>query len=567
MAADMWHTLGNSIILLAACLISGGLVSRLGQSPIIGYLLAGLVLGGPGSLNIIGSEKAIEAIAELGVALLLFSLGLEFSINRLKQLGWRPLVGGTLQVLLTAVLASGATWLLGLPPQQAIALGMMLCLSSTAVVLRMLMERAELDLPHGRNCLAVLLIQDIAVVPLALIMSVLGSNSSPLAMAGELGRLGLLASGLVITLFVLNRVAMLALGTLTLHRNRELTIIFAVVAGLGSAWAAHYAGISPALGAFVSGMMLGNSAFATQIRADVASLRVLLLTLFFGSAGMLADPVWMLQNAGLVLGLTLLVTLGKGLIIWAIFKALGQTTRVAASTGLCLAQVGEFSFVLGSIGRLSGVVSAELYALVISITLVSFLLSAVMVGRAQSLGNWLARFEKKPTALAFDDNEHISPACDIVLIGFGPAGQIAAQPFVDKPVRVGVIDLNREGVQLANDLGFHGTVGDATQLDVLEHEQLNKAKAVIITIPHHESALAILEGVKHLAPHARVFVRSRYQRYQDEFEAAGACVLGDEQEVGRGLANAIEDWLEEAPACAETQDEAKLNEPVAQVSA
>lgn len=540
---DLWTILGDIVILLAACLLLGGLFSRFGQSPLVGYLFAGMLLGGPGSVHAVKSEHEIEAIAELGVALLLFSLGLEFSLQRLKQLGMKPLVGGVLQVVLTMLIGAACSWAFGLAPKSAIAFGAMISLSSTAVVLRTLLERSELETPHGVNSLAILLTQDMAVVPLALLMAVLSGEGGPGDVLRQVGWLLLMASALILGLFVLNQLAVRALGTLTLLRNRELTVIFAVVTGLGAAWASHSAGISPALGAFVAGMLLGSSAFATQIRADVSSLRVVLLTLFFGAAGMVADPVWILKNWYIVGGVTAIVTIGKLAIIWAIFQALGNRLRVAAATGLCLAQIGEFAFVLGAIGRTSGVVSDDMYALVVSVAIASFVLSALLVPVAPRFGNLMASLFGAATAPLSAD-EAATHVPDAVIIGFGPAGEIAARPFVDKGQRVVVIDLNRDLVRRARASGFEGEIGDATQNDVLEHARLNRAKAVVITIPHHPSAMTILEHVRQLAPHAHVVVRSRYQRHTESFVAAGAhAVVGDEEQVGESLAGHLREWL------------------------
>ena len=252
---ELWPILRDIVVLLAASLLCGGIVSRLGHSPLVGYLLAGMFLGGPGSLGIVKSPHEIEAIAELGVALLLFSLGLEFSVDRLKKLGPRPLLGGILQVLLTLLIGAAVLWPWGVTLRAALAFGAMISLSSTAVVLRMLMERSELESPHGRNCLAVLLTQDMAVVPLALLMTILGGHGGAGEVAREAGWLLMTVSLLVAGLLLLNRVAVLSLGMLTLHRHRELTVIFAVATGLGAAWAAHAAGISPAIGAFIAGML------------------------------------------------------------------------------------------------------------------------------------------------------------------------------------------------------------------------------------------------------------------------------------------------------------------------
>lgn len=535
--------LRDIVILLGASLLVGGLFSRFGQSPIVGYLLAGMMLGGPGSLHAVSSEQEIEAIAELGVALLLFSLGLEFSIERLKKLGAKPLLGGAAQVVLTMLMAFLGAVTFGLGAQEAVAFGAMVALSSTAVVLRILMERGDIEMPHGRTSLGVLLTQDMAVVPLALLMTIMGGEGTTREIAWDIGRLLLMASGLIVGLYLLTRVAVLTLGTLTLHRNRELTVIFAVVTGLGAAWASHAVGISPALGAFVAGMLLGSSAFATQIRADISPLQVILLTLFFGAAGMVADPVWILGNWHIVGIVVAGLTLGKLLVIWLIFLALGQTSRVAAATGLSLAQVGEFAFVLGSIGRSSGVVAESTYALVVSAAIVSFFLSAFLVPLAPQFGNWVARLFRSSASATGDVTQRQAPP-DVIVIGFGPAAQIASRALVDKGLLVTVIDLNHEGVRKAKQLGFQGQVGDATQSDVLDHARLRECKAVLITVPHHKSAITILEHVRKDATNAHVIVRSRYAMHTDTFVTAGAhAVSGDEEQVGEGLASHLHEWM------------------------
>ncbi len=540
---DLWLILRDIVVLLGASLLVGGVFSRLGQSPILGYLLAGMILGGPGSLHAVTSQREVETIAELGVALLLFSLGLEFSVERLKKLGAKPLLGGAAQVLLTIGLAFAGARLFGMGSTAAVAFGAMVALSSTAVVLRILTERSEMEMPHGRNCLGVLLVQDMAVVPLALLMTILGGEGDGGDVASSIGRLLLMAGGLIVGLYLLTRIAVLALGTLTLHRNRELTVIFAVTTGLGAAWASHSAGISPALGAFVAGMLLGSSAFATQIRADVAPLQVVLLTLFFSAAGMVADPIWILQNWYIVGAVVLALTVGKMLVVTVLFVAFGQSIRVAAATGLCLAQVGEFAFVLGSIGRSSGAVSEDLYALVVSAAIISFFLSAFLVPVAPRFGSWVAGLLGAGKGPMGDDTERSDPP-EVAIIGFGPAGQIAARPLIDRGVRVAVIDLNAEGVRKAQLLGFQSSIGDATQIEVLQHARLNECKAVVITIPHHKSALSILALVRRDAPHAHVVVRSRYELHTSDFQACGAHVVaGDEQQVGECLANHLVDWL------------------------
>ncbi|QDS93927.1 Inner membrane protein YbaL [Roseimaritima multifibrata] len=543
---ELWILLADIVFLLAACLIGGGLASRIGQSPLVGYLLAGMLVGGPGGFGFVGSNVEIEEIAELGVALLLFSLGLEFSIERLKGLGSRPLLGGASQVIVTVLAGAVAALAYGMTMKPAIALGAMAALSSTAVVLRILMERSELEMPHGRNSLGVLLTQDIAVVPLAVLMTVLGGDGTPKDVAMDVGKLVLMAGGLATALYVVTKIAVLTLGTLTLERNRELTVIFAVVIGLGSAAAAHSAGISPALGAFISGMLLGSSQFAIQIRADVSSLRVLLLTLFFGSAGMVADPLWILSHLHWVVAATAALTIGKLVITTAIFLAFRQSLRVAAATGLALAQIGEFAFVLGAIGRTSGVVSDDVYALVVSVTIVSFFVSALAVPFAPKFGDWAARMLGVGIDISAEDGTPSSPhTTDVVVVGFGPTAQLASIPLMESHLRVTVIDLNHAGILTARQRGFDGHVGDATSPDVLEHASIGEAKLVIVTLPHFRSALTILQLVRSMNPSATVLVRSRYQIHSDALAAAGGIISGDEEQVGGAIGEQVKTWLTE----------------------
>jgi len=541
---DLWQLLFDVILLLAACLVFGGLMSRLGQSPMVGYLLGGMILGGPGSIRAVKSEHEIEAIAELGVSLLLFSIGLEFSLSRLRTLGGKPLLGGILQVILTGLAVAVLVFPFGISAKEGIAIGAMLALSSTACALRILIEKGEMETVHGRNSLAVLLVQDMAVVPLAILMALLSTGGGAKEVLGDLGRIGLWAAGLVFALYILvNKLAVWALGRLTLERNRELTVLLAVVTGLGSTWAAHAAEISPAMGAFIAGLFIGSSAFATQIRADISSLRVILLTLFFGGAGMVADPVWILKNFHLVFGATFLLIVGKTALITIVFRLLGQPLATSLASGICLAQIGEFAFVLGAIGLEGGVVSDGTYKFVVSTAIVSLFATPFLIPKALNMGIRVASFFPggRPYLDRTGSVEDFHP--EVVMVGFGPAGQIASWPLQDEPDRVLVIDLNKEGIRKAKERGFRGQVGDATHPEVLEHAHIESAKVVVITIPHQKSALEILGHVRHLAPQAHIVVRSRYQRYTSDILMAGShAVYGDEEEIGNRISDHLEKW-------------------------
>ena len=274
---DFWTILSQVLVLLSVALVLGVVFERLRQSAILGYLVAGVVLG-PATLGWVETEEVVGDIAELGVSLLLFAVGLEFSLKRLWRIGPVGLGGGTLQVLLTGAVAAIVCLALGMSGGTAVALGAMISFSSTACVLRILVDRTRIDSVYGRNALGILLLQDIAVVPLVLLVTMLASSSG-----GDFGQL-LLAMGRSLIVFVgltggfwviSNYVLPHLMRASLLARNRELPILLAMVVALGSAWAAHAFGLSPALGAFVAGMVLAESPFALQIRSDIGALRTL----------------------------------------------------------------------------------------------------------------------------------------------------------------------------------------------------------------------------------------------------------------------------------------------------
>ncbi len=547
-----WGLLAQIVILLAAALVAGGVMARLKQSPLVGYLLAGMVIGGPGSLGLVEGQHGIDVIAELGVSLLLFSLGLEFSWTRLRSFGTRTLLGGALQVAGTIVAAFAVGMLFGLGPAAALAVGAMVCLSSTAAVLRVLMDRGESDSLHGRNAVAVLLVQDVAVVPLAVLVTLLAGGGSLSDVALDVGRVLLFAICLVLLLYlVLNKLALFALGRLTLERNRELTILLAVVVGLAATFAAHAAGLSPAMGAFLAGMFLGGSPFATQVRADVASLRVVLLTLFFAAAGMVADPVWIAQHALLVLGVSLLVLVVKAGVAAGALRALGQPRGTALATGLCVAQIGEFAFVLGGSAVERGVVSSEVYTLVVSCTIVCLVVTPYIVAASPHVAAWTERRFGAVAALAAragghgsDPAPHPAAAPDVLVIGFGPAGQAVGRVLARRRHQAAVIDINPASRPVAERMGHLAHLGDAHLPEILEHAHVEHAAVVVVTIPSRAATLAVLAQVRFMNPRAHVIVRTRYQSHKQEFIDAGAhVVVDDEEEAGRRLAAATAAFL------------------------
>jgi len=548
MPVDVWTALVDVLILLAAAMLLGGLCERLKQSAILGYLLAGTLLG-PNALDLMPNHKAVAAIAELGVALLLFSIGLEFSWRRLRSIGPIAFGGGTVQVLLTGTATAGVCLALGLSSRAAVAMGAIIALSSTACVLRLLVNRAEIDAVHGRSALGILLLQDIAVVPLVLAVTALGSEGSGSAVqfAWEMGRAVGVAALLAIVLFVLlNYVVPLLLRTQEAARNRDLPILLAIVTAVGAAYASHKLGLAAELGAFIAGMLLAESPFATQIRADIASVKTLFVTLFFSAIGMLSNPAWVLEHWALVAAVVAAIVFGKAVVTSGVARLFRCSPGHAVATGVCLAQVGEFSFVLAEVARRGELIESGLFDLIVAATLGTLFLTPYMVAVAPRLAAIVGRLSVRGAqALPPVGDAPLQPEGDlsghILIVGFGPAGQRIADALLRRyKSRLVVVELSAKSADIARTYGFRTYIGDATRREVLEHVRVGAARAVAVTLPDPAAARQVIEQVRSLSPGTPIVARARYHVYRWELMVAGAPVVIDEEEqVGLRMARAV----------------------------
>jgi len=552
---DAASALFGLVLLLLVAAALGAIAERLRVSAIVGYLVAGTLLG-PHVLQVVETSEEVDILAELGVALLLFTIGLEFSFQRMMRLGKVVLGGGVLQIAVTMFIAALIAWLALDSISTALALGGIAALSSTACVLRVLLQRAQLESQHGRNALGILLVQDLAVVPLVLMLGVLSGEGT----AGEIAWQALMtvvAAVVLIGAFIIvfNFIVPRLLGMELLRRNREIPVLLAIVAGIGSALITQHYGLSPALGAFVAGMLLGGSPFATQFRADVSALRIVLGTLFFASVGMLGNPMWIGENWLLVAVAVIVIVVGKSAIIWAVMRALGQPSMHALASGFCLAQIGEFSLVLALVARDEQLLSDHLFNLVGSTTIVTLFVTPFMVTGAPAMAARVTHYWRRlrgiQGSLPSTEAERSGSHGHTIVIGFGPAGRGAAEALKGARQDVLVIDLNFRGVRDARAIGFDAHLGDASHADVLEHAHVNQAHAVVISLPDPTAVRHIIEQVRAAAPNAAVIARCRYHRFRDDLEQAGAHVIIDEEEsVGELLAQALRDVLKlnEQPA-------------------
>ena len=528
---NIWSALADVLIILIVALLLGIVAERLKQNALLGYLLSGVLLG-PSGLGLVRQVEEVRQLAEVGVALLLFTIGLEFSLRRLRELGAVASLGGSAQILLTGVVFALIAMAFDRPVSEAVIIGAALSVSSTAVVLRVLVDRSELDSLHGRNALGILLAQDLAIVPLVLVISAVAEGVDAGTAMQRLGvRVGFVFLLVIVVYIASERLVPPLLALASGRNNRELPVILAVAVCLGATWASQGLGLSPTLGAFVAGVLLAESPFAEQIRADVGPLRAVFVTMFFASAGMLAD---LPRGRGvlLVLVAAAVILLVKSCVVGAVIRAFGQPHQVAFATGLALAQIGEFSFVLLQVGHEAGAVAPETFQILLSASVVTLLVTPYLMAASSHLCEVLVRRWDAAPYQASPAGEQ-SPASDhkrVIVVGYGPAGRSVVESLRGAGIPLLVIDLNPRTVS-ENCAQIPIEIGDASRGDILQHHHLHWARAVVVTIPDPQTARLIIHQAKLVAPQVPVIARGRYHNHIGRLEQAGANSVVDEEYV------------------------------------
>ena len=528
---EFWHIVGDITVLLSVAVLLGILAEKFGFSGIVGYLVAGTLIG-PSMLGWVASdEKTIVSIAEIGVALLLFTIGLEVNGQRLKQLLGRGMGIGVLQVLLTGAIGYAITKVFGESYQSALIVGSMAALSSTAVVSRVLQDRSELDAPHGRLTFSVLLVQDLAIVPLMLLVTFLHERPEESALVAQVGTAG---AKLVVLFVVILLIGILVLpkffGAALIRRSNEFPVILGLVTALSAMWLADELNMSPALGAFIAGLILAGTPFASQVRGDMAPLRYIFLTLFFACTGMLADLSWLIESyhwlwtIGVVVG----IVIGKSTIVWLIAMALKQPRRVSIAAGLCLAQIGEFSFVIGAEAMNSGLLSDNLFQLLMSSSLITLLLSPFLITKSRPIAKTM------DTILGGDGSLELSEEFNtiqnhIVIIGYGVSGRKVVAELIESGQQVLVIDMGPVGVNQAKKDGALSILGNAQRREILEHAGIRSAKLLVCTLPDHRASSQIIQQARAFAPSIQIIARARYSIHAKHLNDSGADIVVDEE--------------------------------------
>jgi CPA2 family monovalent cation:H+ antiporter-2 len=398
------------------------------------------------------------------------------------------------------------------------------------------------------------LLQDIAIVPLVLMVSFLGTGNTDVSIPWHIATIGAAALGLGVVLYLLlYHVVPRLLASQGLFANRELTVLLAIAVGLGAAWSAHALGLSPALGAFLAGILLGESPFAAQIRSDIGSLRTIMVTLFFASVGMLAKPVWFVQHLHWILPAAGIIFMMKAIIVYIVGRLFGLDRRHSLATGITMAQVGEFSFVLVTVAFTGGILDRFAFDLMVSTTIVLMFAAPYMVTYAYGFADralaLMTRKSRQPTDSDTDDQK--KETCAVIVVGLGPAGREVVRHLVDRQINVEVIEINPRSQAMADELGVKVHLGDATSEEILVHAGIKSAQMVVVTLPNPADSIKVVDLLSKVRPDMPVAVRCRYNRHVEDVQQAGARIVIDEESVvGHTLAHEVSEFLFEADGTA-----------------
>jgi len=508
--------LGPLALIFLAALGAAYVLHRLRQPPLIGFLSAGALLG-PFGLGLLGDVRVVEILADLGVVLLLFTVGLELSLGNLRRLGKLVWVAGPIQVAITIALVLAVAGAGGYPVSRGLFFGYLVALSSTAIVLKLLLDRHELDAPHGRMLLGILIFQDLAVVPMLLSIPALARGGSAGLMPALLatGKTLLTAGALLVVARV---VVPRFIGALAGTRQKEIFVVAVLFLVLGSALATSWAGLSAALGAFLAGLVLSDSEYGHQALADVTAFRDAFNAVFFVSIGMLFDPRVILQQPLLVSVLLGLILIWKTIAGGAAVLAMGYGFRVATVVGLSLAQIGEFSFVLLRQGKDAELISSAMYQAFLAAAILTMIATPLLSEASHSIAFRLARRDASPAGRTGP----AAPEGLILVIGFGHMGETVARVLQRARAPFRVIDLDPVRVKKGAAKLLPIEYGDATNDVVLRRNGVEKARAAIILVSDARATRQTIRHCRTLAPGLFILVRTRYVAEIPALVAAGA---------------------------------------------
>lgn len=506
--------LRDAVAILAASTLAVLICRKLNIPTLVGFLLTGVLIG-PSGLGWVSSAGQVEVFAEIGVVFLLFTIGLEFSLERLKEIRRAFFFGGSAQTLPTIAVTALLAGLAGFTPPRALFLGFLLALSSTAIVLKLYSDRHELEAPHGKLMIGILLFQDFLIVPMIVLIPVLAGNVEASIAAVTVRFLVSLAA--VSAVFVLARYLMpRLLYQFVRTRAREALVLGALLICLGLAWLTESLGFSLALGAFLAGIIISESEYSHQVVAEILPFRDVFNSVFFISIGMLLDLGFARQHPGSIAGLALLIVCLKALLTSGAVALLGFPARTSVLAGVGLAQIGEFSFVLLQVGRGQGMVTSGFFQTFIASAVLTMAATPLLVAVAPRLAERIPGPAAAGASPARELRDHV------IVVGFGVNGQNLIRVLREAAIPYVVLELNPELVRMARRAGEPVIFGDSTRPEILEAAGISRARIVVFGISDIEAVRRSIRFARGMNRDVDILVRTRAVSEIADLRARGA---------------------------------------------
>lgn len=498
------------------------LLHKLKIPSVVGFLVAGVIIG-PHGVGLVRDTHAVEVMAEIGVILLLFTIGIEFSISRLMRIKKAVIVGGGLQVLLTILLASIASHIATGGARRSILFGFLVALSSTAIVMKMLAEKGETDSPHGRIMVGILIFQDLCVVPLMLLTPALAGEG--IGAVGVMARMGKALLIVAAVLFSAKWVIPRLLHQVVSTRSRELFTITIILLCFGIALLTSRFGLSLALGAFLAGLIISESEYAHQATSDILPFKDSFIGLFFVSVGMLMDFGYMTSNYRNIIVVVALILALK--VVTGTVSALmaGGSLRASLQAGQGLAQIGEFSFVLAVSGKELGIITEEFYQSFLSSSVITMMLTPFIINAAPSVSVWItSRHSLRRLGRLRSEREGYPRKREghVIIVGFGLNGRNLAKVLKATDIPHVILEVNSDTVREMKRKGEPIYYGDGTSREILHKLSIDRARLLVVAISDPASTRAIVSIARHENPDLHIIVRTRYLAEVDDLKSLGA---------------------------------------------
>ena len=509
------------VVLLAASVLIIFVSHKIRLPPVVGFLLTGILIG-PGGFALVKNTRTIDVLAEVGVVMLLFMIGLEFTLDRLRRIQRNFWLGGGLQVVLTTAAAVAVLALVRVPLKEAVFYGFLVSLSSTAVVLKILADRNETDTPQGRIGLGILIFQDMAIVPMIALVPVLANvrTASPGAILARFGlSVAAIAAVFAVARYLMPKVLYLVVRT----RIREIFLIASLFLCLGMALLTSSLGLSLALGAFLAGVIISESEYSHQVVSDILPFRDAFNSLFFISIGMLlhTGDVW--RSRAVVAVLVLSILLLKALVVVLTARILGYGSRIAWLTGLALAQVGEFSFVLAGVGRANGLLPEDVFQVFLASSILTILATPFLIQVSPALARGgKERRPGKARAGAASEGTTAKLKDHVVIAGYGLNGRNLAHVLREAGIGYVIVELNPETIKTASGRGDPFIFGDISSRTILREAGIERARGVVFAISDPATTRRGVQAAREMGPEAFIIVRTRYASEIDELYRLGA---------------------------------------------